>query len=143
MHELYELKEMLCDFLAEHAEKGKIESKGDLEEIYYAAEAAKDLMKILDHEDDGGSYRMGGGSYGSSYGDGQSYAGGDGRGRGRNARRDSMGRYSRDGDYSNERGYSRDSGDMVSQLEKMMNEAPNDQIRQEFRNMINKVRQSN
>lgn len=102
-----------------------------------------------------GSYRRGYSREGGSYRDGGSYEGGsyDGsyaRGRGRNARRDSMGRYSRGG-YSREYGYSRDgysrdggysgNGEMVEQLKELMQEAPDEQTRQEFQRLIQKMEQ--
>ena len=79
-------------------------------------------------------------SYGDSYGgsydgmpmnDGTSYA----RGRGSNAKRDSMGRY------SSERGYSRDDAkkDMMSNLREIMQDAPDEQTRQEFQRFMNKL----
>ena len=73
-----------------------------------------------------------GGSYdGMSYNDGNSYA----RGRGSNAKRDSMGRY------SSERGYSRDDAkkDMISDLREIMQDAPDEQTRQEFQRFMNKL----
>ena len=74
----------------------------------------------------GRSYRRGSygrdGSYGRSYDDGmESYA----------RRRDSMGRYSSDG-------YSR-ADEMVSELHRLMEDAPDDRTRQEFKRFINKI----
>lgn len=51
------------------------------------------------------------------------------RGRGSNARRDSMGRYSRDDALD----------DMVDELEELMEKAPDEQTKKEFRRFINKV----
>ena len=92
--------------------------------------------------DDGGGYDDGysrmrgysrdGGSYRGSY-EGGSYA----RGRGRNANRDSMGRYSSRG-YSRDGGYS-NAGDMVDELRDLMNQAPDDQTRQEMQRLIQKM----
>lgn len=81
---------------------------------------------------EGGSYR---GSYGDSYNDGGSYA----RGRGRNARRDSMGRYSSDGSYG--RDYSRDGGNMADELRDLMEQAPDEQTRQEMQRLVQKLEQ--
>ena len=50
-----------------------------------------------------------------------------------NARRDSMGRYSR--------GYS-NHGDMVDELRELMQDAPNDQVRQEMQRLVQKLEQS-
>jgi hypothetical protein len=77
-----------------------------------------------DDEPSNGSYR------------GSSYA----RGRGTNARRDSMGRYSSRG-YSRRysRGYSEAVDDMVGQLQTMMDEAPNDEMRKEIQRLMDKM----
>ena len=64
-----------------------------------------------------------------------------GRGRGSNARRDSMGRYSSRGysrDYSR-RGYSRDNSDMISELQDIMEDAPDERSRQEIQKLITKM----
>lgn len=91
----------------------------------------------------GGSYAGGGGGRRRSYeGGGGSYARGGGRGRGSNAKRDSMGRYSsRSGRYSREGGYSRDEGmeDMKMELQELMQEAPNQQIRQKMQELISEM----
>lgn len=81
---------------------------------------------------EGGSSREGGSSYeegGSSREGSSSYA----RGRGRNARRDSRGRYSSE--------YSMDSEEMVEQLRELMQDAPDQQTRQEFQKFIQKIEQ--
>lgn len=88
----------------------------------------------------GGSYAGGGGRNRRSYNDGMggSYA----RGRGRNANRDSMGRYSsRGGRYSREGGYSREDGmeEMKMELQELMQEAPNQQIRQKMQEIISEM----
>lgn len=66
---------------------------------------------------------MRGNSY--RYDDGKSMA----RGRTGNVRRDSMGRYSRDDALD----------DMVDELEELMDKAPDEQTKKEFRKFINKV----
>lgn len=148
MHELYELKEMLCKELEEYGKKGEL-TTGSLDVVDKLAHTIKNLQKIIEkyEEEDysnasyarggrGGSYRggsyayedggmMGGGSY-----EGGSYA----RGRGRNAKRDSMGRY------SSERGYSRDEG-MIMELRELMQEAPDERTRMEFQKFIQKIEQ--
>lgn len=135
MHELYKLKDMLCEELKEYGSKSEM-SAGSLEIIDKLSHAIKNLDKIIEkyEEEEGysGNYMYdGGGSYrrGGSY----AYARG-GRGRGSNARRDSMGRYSsaRDG------GYSRNDGkeEMVMQLREMMQDAPNDRTRMRIQELI-------
>lgn len=73
-------------------------------------------------------------SYGSrSYADGnmRSRGGSYARGRSYARRRDSMGRYSSEG-------YSRD-GEMISELHKLMEDAPDERTRQEFQRFITKI----
>lgn len=83
-------------------------------------------------------YREGGQGGQSSYyregqgGGGSSYA----RGRGRNARRDSRGRYSREGGM-----YYRNSDELVEQLEQMMDQAPNEQIKQRMQQLVQELEQ--
>ena len=98
MHELYELKEKLCDELKEYGSKDL--SAGTLDVVDKLAHAVKNIDKIIEvYEDEGDGYSSRsypdgmGGSYVRGGRDGyrgSSYA----RGR-MNARRDSMGRYSR------------------------------------------------
>lgn len=163
MHELYELKEMLCEELKEYGSKDKLDV-GGLEIVDKLAHAIKNIDKIIEvyemeeeeYSMEGGSYEGGGG--GGSYAGGgnqggggggnrrysreggemrrrMSYASGGGRGRGRNARRDSMGRYSREG------GYSRGAEDMVMGLKELMQDAPDERTRQEFQKLIQKMEQ--
>ena len=132
MHELYELKETLCDELKEYSRKGKM-SAGDLEVVDKLTHTIKNLDKIIEtYEEEGYSEERGsrGGSYrGGSYEDGGrtyrvegSYA----RGRGRNARRDSMGRYS-------------SADNMVMELRELMEDAPDERTRMEFERFIKKM----
>lgn len=143
MHKLHELKEKLMQELEDYSENGKY-SKEDVELIKYMASAVDHLCNIIEGAEEeeysnamggsyadgtygGGSYRNNGGTY--RYMGRGSYA----RGRGRNARRDSMGRYSN-------AGYSRADG-MVSELRELMQDAPNEQTRQEFQRLIDKIEQ--
>ena len=132
MHELNELKEMLCKELKEYGEKGEM-STGTLDVVDKLAHTVKNLDKIIEaYEDEegyssrnhpdgmGGSYR----SYPRMY-RGGSYA----RGR----KRDSMGRYSSNG-------YSRDDG-MVEELRGLMEDAPNEAIKRDIQRLIDKVEQ--
>lgn len=115
MHKLYELKDKLLKELEGYAANGKY-SKDDVEAIKYIASAIDHICNIVDDEDEysGGMYNRGG-----SY---RSYA----RGR----KRDAMGRYASDG-------YSR--GDMMSQLEGLVDRAPDERTRQEMQKFINKM----
>ena len=149
MHEIYELKEQLMKELEEYGRKGEM-TAGSLEVVDKLAHTIKNLCKIIEAAEEEGEYSMAGGSYAYARGGGQgggrgqgggmggqssrrSYEGGGSyaRGRGRNARRDSRGRYSSEGGYSG-------NEEMVSQLEELMEEAP-DQIRQDIQRLISKV----
>lgn len=135
MHKIYELKDKLCEELEEYGDK-KLDA-GSLEVIDKLAHTVKNLDKIIEKYEDedyssayddgmtGGSYERGGNRYGSRY----AMARGDGRGRGRNARRDSMGRYSSD------------SRMMVDELRELMNDAPDERTRMEFKRFIEKMEQ--
>lgn len=151
MHELYELKEKLCKELKKYSEEEV--SSNSLEVIDKLAHAVKNLDKIIEKYEEeeysmrggssyesyrgggnrGGSSREGGSNRGgSSYEGGSSYA----RGRGRNARRDSRGRYASEG--SSYEGYSR-NGEIVEELREMMMDAPDEQTRQEYQKVIQKL----
>lgn len=145
MRELYELKEMLCEELKEYGSKEKLDV-GGLEIVDKLAHAIKNIDKIIEayeeeeYSENGGSYARGNRTYSRAGNGGTSYARGGGRsyarGRGSSARRDSMGRYSREG------GYSRGGPDeMAEQLQEMMQEAPNEQIRMELERVIAKLEQ--
>lgn len=135
MHKIYELKDKLCEELEEYGDK-KLDA-GSLEVIDKLAHTVKNLDKIIEKYEDedyssayddgmtGGSYERGGNRYGSRY----AMARGDGRGRGRNARRDSMGRYSSDNRM------------MVDELRELMNDAPDERTRMEFKRFIEKMEQ--
>jgi hypothetical protein len=141
MHELYELKEMLCKELEEYGRKGDL-SAGSLEIVDKLAHALKNVDKIIESKEEesgeysgamprrGGSYRYDDGMMTCGYYRGGSYA----RGRGSNARRDSMGRYS-------SRDYSRAEGDMaeiVEELRGMMDSLPEEK-RHEVERFVEKV----
>lgn len=129
MHEIYDLKEKLCKELEQYGKKDL--NAGSLDVVDKLAHTIKNLDKIIEtYEEeeysgraDGG--RMGGRSYardsrGRYSGDGYAYA-----------RRDARGRYSGDG-------YSR-AEEMSDQLRGMMDEAPNEQIRQELQRLVSKI----
>lgn len=123
--------------LEEYGRKGEL-STGSLEVIDKLAHTVKNLCKIIedseggDYSMEGRSYRDGGNMGGNSYRQGRSYRGGNSyaRGRGRNARRDSMGRYSRE--------YSGDAEEMISQLENLMDDAP-EPIKKDIEKLIAKA----
>lgn len=121
MHELYELKEMLCKELEEIGGKGEL-TAGSLETVDTLAHALKNIDKIIENKEE---EEYSGRSYDGSY---RSYA----RGR-TNARRDSMGRYSRD--------YSRAAGDMADRMRSLAAEAPDETTRREMERMASKMEQ--
>lgn len=144
MHEIYDLKEMLCKELEEYGKKGEM-TAGSLDVVDKLAHTIKNLDKIIEtYEEEGYSNRGGiyeggmtGGSYARggrnrSYAGGRSYRGGSyARGRGSNARRDAMGRYSSEG-------YSR-AEDMIDQLNDLMEDAPDERTRMEIQKLITKM----
>lgn len=130
MHELYELKDMLCKELKEYGEKGEL-TAGSLDTIDKLAHAMKNLDRVIESYEEDGEYS------GRSYPDGMggSYARGrysrEGRSyaRGRmNARRDSMGRYSRD-------------DGMIEELRDLMKDAPNEAIKRDIQRLVDKMEQ--
>ena len=133
---MHKLIDYVCEELEEIEKKAE---KGDLSmsEVQYAdtlAHLKKNLLKGEEMmEDFDGEYssdmrRMDGMSYRDGM-HGGSYA----RGRGSRARRDSRGRY------SSERGYSRAAADMVDELHELMDEAPNEMIRQDIQRLVTKL----
>ena len=115
MHDIRNLKDMLCSELEEYGRKGEM-TAGSLDVVDKLAHAVKNLNKILEHEEgySNGSYR---GTYKGSY-----------------ARRDSRGRYSSDG-------YSRAAEDITSQLRSMIEQAPNDMTKRELEKLVEKMEQ--
>lgn len=139
MHEIHELKEMLCEELEKYGAKGDL-SAGELEIVDKLAHTVKNLGKIIEMYDEEEEYsgNMGGMSYqrGGNRGNqgGSSNRGSYARGRGRNARRDSMGRYSSEG-------YSRAAEDMKEQLRSLMEQAPNEMTRRELEKLVERMEQ--
>ena len=112
MHELYELKEMLCEELKEYGRKGSV-SRSDLDTIDTLAHAAKNVAKLIDGDEDGYSGRYVPREWDRH--EGRSYA----------RRRDAMGRYSRDG--------------MADKLRELMADAPDEKAREEIRRLADKM----
>lgn len=107
MHKLYELKEMLCEELEQYGGKDKLDV-GSLDVVDKLAHAIKNIDKILDGDSEYSGNR-------GSYRYDRSYAG---------RRRDSMGRYSRA------------EGDFMADLRSLMNDAPNDHMRQKIQGIL-------
>ena len=128
MRRLYALKDMLSDELMSYADKGKLDMQS-LEVVDKLAHACKNICKIIEACEEESGYsnrRMPNFSYGDWNVPGMSY-----RGRGPNAARDSMGRYS-------SAGYSRHS-DFRADFQELLNEAPNDRIRQKMMEVMNEM----
>lgn len=126
---MHKLIEYICDELEELERKAGKDGKLSMAEVQYMdtlAHAKKNLMKA--EEMSGGEYS--GRMYGRSYDDGRSYGYDDGRSYGRSyaRRRDSMGRYSR---------YSGD--EMADELRELMEKAPDEHTKKEFRKFIEKI----
>lgn len=143
MHEIYELKDMLCEELEKYGSKGDLNT-GELEIVDKLAHAVKNLGKIIEmaEEEEYSGQMMGGGSY-----QGGSYQRGGGGGGNRGGSYQRGGRGGRNNNptgrnqYSRERGYSRAAEDMVDQLRDMMEEAPDQQTRKEIQRLITKMEQ--
>ena len=134
MHELYELKEMLCKELEEYWQKGEL-TAGSLEVVDKLANTIKNLCKIIDMCEDG-EYSSREGYYedgmGGSYARGGYHARGGRGNRGGNRGANQYGSYARGG------GYSRDGG-MIEDLRELMRDAPDERTRQEFQKFIRKI----
>ena len=100
-----------------------------VDKLTHAIKSIKTTIAMIEAEDGYSNrmYPMYHGSYrdGNSYNYGNSYEYSR-----RGAKRDSMGRYSR--------GYSMDDG-MVSELKELMHDAPNEQVKQDFQRLIDKI----
>lgn len=131
----------LCDILKEMEQK-KTLSMNDIQIIDWATHAKKSILCIWKMEDEmsgqsqaDGSYD--GGSYGGSYNSYNSYnsyeMGNSNRGMSRqdqSMKRDSMGRFAR-----NSGNYARGNG-FWQELEALMQDAPNDTVRQTMQRMM-------
>lgn len=123
---MHKLIDYICDELDELERKSdKGLSVAEVQYMDTLAHAKKNLLKA--EEMDGGYSGM---MYPRYYGDDRM----DGRSYGRSyaRRRDSMGRYSR-------RGYSMATEDMMSELRELMDKAPDDMTKAEFRKFISKI----
>lgn len=124
MHELYNLKEMLCRELADYGKDGGL-SLSSLGTIDTLAHACKNVCKIIESKEDesysrrGGSYRDGRYSNdGYYYDDNRSYRRG----------RDRMGRFT-----------SRDASEMSRRLREMMEEAPDESVKREIERLADRM----
>ena len=132
MHELYNLKEMLCEELSNYGRSKEL-SPSSLQMIDMLAHACKNVCKIIESKDEeaysmDGSYR--GGSY---YG---------------NNRYSRDGYYYDDGGMSGRRGramngrfVSRDASEMARKLREMMEEAPDEASKRDIQRLAEKMEQ--
>lgn len=133
MHELYNLKEMLCEELSNYGRSKEL-SPSSLEMIDTLAHACKNVCKIIESKSEE-EYSMDGGSYrgGSYYG---------------NSRYSRDGYYYDDGGMSGRRGrarngrfVSRDASEMARKLREMMEEAPDEASKREIQRLAEKMEQ--
>jgi hypothetical protein len=140
MHEMYKLKDMLCEELEKITKKGEL-SAGSLDVIDKLTHSIKSIDTIIAMEDAGYSNDY---SYEGNYADGRSYAN-RGNSYARNRRRDSMGRYSgNDGyrySYGNGGNYSREAemDNLKMELQGLLEEAENEEERKMIRKWIKQV----
>lgn len=132
MHELYNLKEMLCKELCDYGKEGGL-SLSSLDTIDTLAHACKNVCKIIESKDEE-QYSNRGGSYNGSYYDNSRYS------------RD--GYYYDDGGMSGRRGramngrfVSRDASEMARKLREMMSDAPDEASKREIERLAEKMEQ--
>lgn len=139
MHDLMNLKEMLCEELADYGRAREL-SPSSLQMIDTLAHACKNVCKIIESKEEE-EYGMSGGSY-----RGGSYEGGSNRGG------SYRGGYSRDGYYydgggmsgrrgrgRNGRFVSRDASEMARKLREMMEEAPDEGTKREIQKLAERM----
>lgn len=139
MHAIYELKDKLCDELEEYGEK-KLDA-GSLDVIDKLAHTIKNLDKIIECYEDGGYSKEG-----MSYEDGMPYRGRMSYARGGSRGGRSRGGANQYGSYAmgsyDMGGYSRGGNEMlVRELRDLMEDAPDDKTRMEFKKFIQKMEQ--
>ena len=119
MHDFRRVESLLCDEIAQIVNNGEL-TPSSLDVVHKSIDTIKNIKKIkmLDEVSDYGEYEER---------KSRSYRGGSDRGYhdGYSYKRDSMGRYARDG--------------FVGQLEQLMNEAPNEQVRNKINDLLNQM----
>jgi hypothetical protein len=116
MFDTYQMQEHICKELEKKAQSG-LKSTQDLDTVWKLIDAYKNLLKI-EMLQEAGEYSHDGG-----YEDGHSE---------RRRKRDSMGRYSRDG-------YSMDEGDFRMELQELMQDAPNEQVKMKLQRLMSEM----
>lgn len=131
---MHKLMEFICDEMEELERKAEKDGKLTMQEVQYLdtlAHTKKNLLKADEMWDESEYSMAGDRSYardGRMIRNNMSYA----RGRGRNARRDAMGRYSRDG-------YSMAEDDFKMELQDLMQDAPNEQVKMKLQRMMSEM----
>lgn len=113
---MHKLIDYICDEMDELERKASKDGKLSMAEVQYLdtlAHTKKNLLKAEEMSDEG---------YSGRYYDGRSYA----------RRRDSRGRYS-------SRGYSMATEDMADELRSLMENAPDEHTKREFKKFIEKI----
>lgn len=160
---MHKLIEYVCDELEKLEQQVSDNKKLSLAEVEYADKLAHLKKNLLRSEEimdkgysgemrrspssyrDGRSYARDGGSYAREGRDGSSYERGgssyDDRGRGSNAERDSRGRYSTGRGYSRyvRDDYSMATDEIVMDLRSLMDQAPDDRMRQQIQRIVTKA----
>lgn len=133
MHELYELKELLCKKLEEYGRKGDI-TANTLEVVDKLARATKNIGKIIEmNEETEEGYSSDAGPYrGGSYTGGGSYARGGRRGGGRRGGANQYGSYAMGG-------YSRANEDTISQLHELSEMMPDEHLRMKVQRIVSNM----
>lgn len=135
MKELYELKDNLCDELKKYGKKEL--SAGSLDVVDKLSHTIKNIDRIIENDSEGysnASRNYSGRNYRNydtrNNHDGVIYNGMSARGRSNNPNRDNRGRYSSEG-------YSYD--DFMTKLYDLIEEAPDERMRQEVEKFIRKI----
>lgn len=160
---MHKLIEYVCDELEKLEQQVSDNKKLSLAEVEYADKLAHLKKNLLRSEEimdkgysgdmrrgpssyrDGRSYARDGSSYAREGRDGSSYERGgssyDDRGRGSNAERDSRGRYSTGRGYSRyvRDDYSMATDEIVMDLRSLMDQAPDDRMRQQIQRIVTKA----
>ncbi len=143
---MHKLIEYVCDELEKVEQQVSDNKKLSLAEVEYADKLAhlkKNLLRSEEIMDKGYSGEMRRSP--SSFRDGRSYERGgssyDERGRGTNAQRDSRGRYSTGRGYSRyvRDDYSMATDEIVMDLRSLMDQAPDDRMRQQIQRIVTKA----
>lgn len=136
MHEMYKLKDMLCEELEKITKKGEL-SAGSLDAVDKLTHSIKSIDTIIAmeeySEDDGMSYE-------GSYARGRR-GGNRGNSNARGQKRDSMGRYSRNSYRGSYDGYSREEemDNLKMELQGLLEDAENEEERKMIRKWIKQV----